>query len=101
MSFIDVNPLCAFVAEKQQSNKKLCKSENKQSLIMRTEISEKQCHRPQGILQFSPEFFQHLTSKTLMSNYDCIYIILVFHFVAFHFLTLFCFGNSRSNTHVQ
>ena len=35
VSFIDVNPLCAFVAEKQQSNKKLSKSENKQSLIMR------------------------------------------------------------------
>ena len=35
VNFIDVNPLCAFVAEKQQSNKKLSKSENKQSLIMR------------------------------------------------------------------
>ena len=35
MSFIDLNPLAACVAEKQQSDGKLFKSENKQILIMR------------------------------------------------------------------
>ena len=35
VSFIDLNPLGACVAEKQRSDKKLSKGENKQSLIMR------------------------------------------------------------------
>ena len=35
VSFIDLNPLGACIAEKQQSDEKLSKSENKQSLIMR------------------------------------------------------------------
>ena len=34
MGFIDLNPLAACVAEKQQIDEKLSKSENKQSLIM-------------------------------------------------------------------
>ena len=34
MSFIDLNPLAACVAEKQQIDEKLSKSENKKSLIM-------------------------------------------------------------------
>ena len=35
VSFIPLNPLGAYIAEKQQSHQKLSKSENKQSLIMR------------------------------------------------------------------
>ena len=35
VSFIDLNPLGACAAEKQQSDRKLFKSENKQSVIMR------------------------------------------------------------------
>ena len=35
VSFIDLNPLAVCVAEKQQSDEKLFKSENKQILIMR------------------------------------------------------------------
>ena len=35
MIFIDLNPLGAYIAEKKQSDEKLSKSKNKQSLIMR------------------------------------------------------------------
>ena len=35
VSFIDLNPLGASIVEKQQSDRKITKCENKQSLIMR------------------------------------------------------------------
>ena len=105
VSFIDPNPLGACIAEKQESYEKLSKwKEADLNHVVATEISEEQCHRPQGIFQFSPLFFQRLTSNALMPNFDCLYLYPISRH-AFHFLTcfvfkLFCFRNIRSDTHV-
>ena len=55
VSMIDLNPLGACISVKQQSDKKLSESENKQlNHEAATKINEGQCHRPQGEFQFSP-----------------------------------------------
>ena len=99
---VSLNPLGACFAEKQQSDEKLSKSENKQSLIMRWQPrfvrSSVTTHRGNfNFHLFQFWFFQCLTWKALMSSFDCLYLYYIsghaFHFLTLLVFKLFCFGN--------
>ena len=95
--FIDLNPLGACVAEKQQSDEKFSKREPRSA---RNSVT---AHRGNSNFQFS--FSNVSPSKALISNFDCLYLYYIsrhgFHFLILLIFKLFCFENVQSDTHMQ